>query len=274
MHQHPQPSGGPPNAVSDGQPEPAQPASRKARPKKTLPTNRVAFGKQLDVLHAHAVLSNEGEKPATNMEVAKMVGLNHATVSLVNPFFADVGLLVKSNGSYLPSREVIEFSRARQWGDEGAGRKLGRLLEESWFSKAILRSLAFSTTMSEEAAHRQLAQEASAGTEYRSQLAMLLGYMEEGGLIVRDGSQIQRAEPVSSTDRPPEPPTPAAPANRPPDIDTGALAAKGGVQFQVSVHVDMAEMAGWEPDRINAFFSGIAKALAAKGGLEQDDPAT
>ena len=31
------------------------------------------------------------------------------------------------------------------------------------------------------------------------------------------------------------------------------------VQFDVSVRVDMKEFAGWKPDRIAAFFSGIAQ---------------
>ena len=46
-------------------------------------------------------------------------------------------------------------------------------------------------------------------------------------------------------------------------------APEGLVQFAVSVRVDMAELSSWRPDRIAAFFAGIAQVLAAKGDVEQ-----
>ena len=32
----------------------------------------------------------------------------------------------------------------------------------------------------------------------------------------------------------------------------------------------MAEFAGWQPERISAFFSGVAQVLAAKGNVEKE----
>jgi hypothetical protein len=254
---------------------PSQPRNKKTRPKKTLPTDRIAFPKQLDILRAHAVLSNEGEKPATNMAVGDMVGMTHSTVSLANPFLADIGLLLKNNGGYLPSREAIEFSRANEWGDEQAGHKLAPRIRDAWFGKAILRSLSFSSTMEEDTALRQLAQEASATPEYRSQVALLLSYMETAGLIERDGSQVRKLDsgrpqaPSAPTETPaPVPQTPER-TSRPQGASGGP---EGGIQFQVSVNVDMAEMAGWDPERISKFFSGMAQVLAAKGEVEENSP--
>jgi hypothetical protein len=43
--------------------------------------------------------------------------------------------------------------------------------------------------------------------------------------------------------------------------------ASGAVAFQVSISVDMEEMSRWEPDRIAAFFSGLARVISAKKGL-------
>ena len=43
---------------------------------------------------------------------------------------------------------------------------------------------------------------------------------------------------------------------------------EGLVQFAVSVRVDMSELSTWSPDRIAAFFGGIAQVLAAKGKVE------
>lgn len=45
---------------------------------------------------------------------------------------------------------------------------------------------------------------------------------------------------------------------------------EGVVQFHISVRVDMGEFANWRPDRIAAFFGGIATVLAAKAAVEKD----
>ena len=44
----------------------------------------------------------------------------------------------------------------------------------------------------------------------------------------------------------------------------------GVIQFQIDVRVDLKEISGWRPDRIAAFFSGIAQVVAAKGQLEKN----
>ena len=42
------------------------------------------------------------------------------------------------------------------------------------------------------------------------------------------------------------------------------------VEFHVNVRVDMKEFGGWPPERIAAFFNGIAAVLAAKGAIERE----
>ena len=42
------------------------------------------------------------------------------------------------------------------------------------------------------------------------------------------------------------------------------------MQFNVSVKVNMQEFAGWQAERVTAFFNGIAQVLAAKGALEKE----
>ncbi len=51
---------------------------------------------------------------------------------------------------------------------------------------------------------------------------------------------------------------------------TFSMPAEGIVQFNISVKVNAQDFAGWSPDRITAFFGGIAQVLAAKGALERD----
>jgi hypothetical protein len=52
-------------------------------------------------------------------------------------------------------------------------------------------------------------------------------------------------------------------------VSTGFLTAGGRVQLHVNIDVSMDEMAGWTPDRISAFFAGLAQVLAAKKGTEE-----
>ena len=43
----------------------------------------------------------------------------------------------------------------------------------------------------------------------------------------------------------------------------------GTVNFNVSVRVEMTEFATWKPERIAAFFNGMAQVLAAKANVEK-----
>src|SRR5437867_10717172 len=68
------------------------------RPSKYLPTERITFAKQLDILRAWAAASGPAGKVATNDDVAEIVRMQPSTVSLANPFLASGGLIVKTDG--------------------------------------------------------------------------------------------------------------------------------------------------------------------------------
>ena len=53
------------------------------------------------------------------------------------------------------------------------------------------------------------------------------------------------------------------------NVQTALQSTDGGVTFNVNVQVDMAEFATWRPERISAFFRGIAEVLAAKADVEK-----
>jgi hypothetical protein len=44
--------------------------------------------------------------------------------------------------------------------------------------------------------------------------------------------------------------------------------AEGAVKLHISIKVDPREMRDWKPERIAAFFAGIAKILQAKNGMK------
>src|SRR5262249_40452892 len=118
-----------------------------------------------------------------------------------------------------------------------------------------------------------LAEASAAAPDYRPNLRMLVEFLEASGIVQREGNTIKIArapEAASATQD-------AAPIERdPPPIQrTSAVTTafsqptEGVVQFHVSVKVEMAEFANWRPDRIAAFFAGIAQVLAAKAAIEQ-----
>lgn len=252
------------------------PKPKGERPTKYLPTPRITFSKQLDILRAWAAASGPGGKVATNDNVAEIVKMNSSTISLANPFFASTGLLTKTDGGYIPSPEVMSFLRAYEWSPDTAAQKMAPLLANTWFAEELLSKLSFGQ-ITEEEAIQDLADAASASTEYRGQLLILLEYLAAAGLIQRDGTQVKKG-PVSSSamtavpsDAPPAKQESAAAAPEPSRKSIPSLfgTTEGAVNFNVSVRVDMAEFASWKPDRIAAFFSGMAQVLAAKADVEK-----
>src|SRR5215210_6833932 len=90
-----------------------RPTSKKRQPtratskSKILPTPRIAFARQMDLLRAYGNVGGHEGRPVSHVDVAPLVKIAASTASLANPFFADVGLLMRSDGGYTPSREVL-----------------------------------------------------------------------------------------------------------------------------------------------------------------------
>jgi len=248
----------------------------RSKPKKSLPSSRITFSKQIDILRAYAAISGPTCKPVTNTEVSEVVKMHPNTVSLLNGFFAENGFLQRADsGGYIPSQEVASFYHAYQWNPEIAAHKMAPLLRETWFAKTLLPLLSFRRA-SENEAVASLADAVSAGPEYKNQLQQLIDYLcvanivkKEGNdiLLVRDttmaGKQAEKATEQSLEPREKESARPA------PGMMFAPPTGDGVVQFHISVKVDMNEFAGWPAERISAFFSGIAQVLAAKGAVDK-----
>lgn len=251
-----------------------------ARPTKYLPTPRITFVKQLDILRAWAAASGPTGKVAANDAVAEIVKMQPSTVSLANPFFASAGLLTKTDGGYVPSSEVMSFLRAYEWSPETAAQKLAPTISKTWFAEELLSKLAFGPMNSDEAI-QDLADAANAAPEYRGQLEMLLEYLAAAGLIQLDGNQIKKgsvsvvnvSSAMAQADVPSQSKqeTTAAIETSRTMVPSLFGTTEGAVNFHVSVRVDMGEFANWKPDRIAAFFAGMAQVLAAKAKIETDD---
>jgi len=254
------------------------------RPSFALPTDRIAFPKQLDILRAFAIASGPTGKAVAISDVAAIVKMVPQSVSMCNGFFCAVELLGKSNGSgFVPAPEVVSFNRAYEWNPDIAAHKLAPKIGATWFGERLLPKVDFRPMQIDEAIS-DLADAASAGPDYKSQLRLLLDYMAAAGLILMDENRVtaSRSRPEAcgepSNGSPSTTTTTTSDPNQelcerremlPAKISTSFVQpTEGTVQFHVSVKVNMSEMEHWRPDRIASFFGGIAQVLAAKGAIE------
>jgi hypothetical protein len=247
-----------------------------SKPTKILPTDRLTVARQLDILRAYAAASEQGIKPAPVGEVAKVMKSALSTVSLANAFLASIGLIIRSDaGSYTPSADVIAFVQAYRWNKEKASHKLAPLLSAAWFGKALLPRLQFNP-IEEESAVTILAEASSASPEYKKELRMILDFLVAGGIVRREGKLIKlinESAMEASTPAPkPESPMDSLESpreNRDVIQSNFSQSPQDGVRFNISVNVSMADFANWKPDRLTAFFGGIAQVLAAKADVEK-----
>jgi hypothetical protein len=188
------------------------------RPRQQLPTARIAFPQQLNILRAYAAASGPDRRAVSNDEVAEIVKLSKTTVPLANPFFSATELIEKADGKYIPAKEVFDFAETFGWGgshEETAASELAPLIERTWFARALLPKLSFGSISKSEAL-TTLAKAAGVPPDNR-QLALLLEYLEAARLVSIDGDQIRGSNAQVKTEKAePEPVSvPAASATAP-----------------------------------------------------------
>ena len=250
--------------------DPKKLTKARPEPQEQLPTDRIAFDKQLKFLLAYAAASDNGAKAVSNEDVAGLVEMNASTVSLANAFFVKMGFLARSGREYTPAKEVLEFKLADEWDPEGAPAKLAPLVERSWFAQALRPKLQM-RPVDEVEAISDLAQRAMVTPDYKPQLKMLLNYLTRTGLVRQDGDKLtwirkghdtSESKPTPPTEKPRPSFGGGSHAEQPP------IGGQGGINFSVNIAVSAADIGRWSPERIQAFFSGLAAVLAAKAGME------
>jgi hypothetical protein len=225
----------------------------KNAPTQKLPTPRIAFQRQLEILRAYAAKSDEGKRSVTNEEVAGIVGMSKDTITLGNAFFADVGVLTRTEGGYLPAPEVVNYLRVHQWSPEKAAHELAPKLAETWFAKVLLPRLAVNKSMNEDEALTELAKASSAATSYKPQLETLLEYLEVAGLLVRDNGQLQTAGLFLGPEGPPKPPGDASAPSAPPAISGRTGPATGQLPLLVQGLLQQLPNDKWDRDGVEAW---------------------
>ena len=253
-----------------------KPNENRTKPTKQLPTERIAFHRQLELLRGFAVASGPSNSAVTNAKVASIVNLTPSTLSLANAFFTDVGFLQRTESGFIPANEVISYTRAHEWDADTAAYKLAPILRATWFFEAIRPKLDFHAREKQEVL-QEIADTCAAGKNHANRLGLLVEFLEAANLIACDGNMVRLVkenQQKSQSDTPAKgiQSEPAKPESKQPS-PTGFAPkpTEGAVNFHVSVKVDMDELSGWPADRIAAFFSGIAQVLAAKEAASEEE---
>src|SRR5206468_2208172 len=100
-----------PNVVPIRDEQPSETRSGKRRPGRSIPTDRMTFRKQVDSGRTFAIVHETTGSPVTNAEVAPLVKISEATITLTNPFFVQSGLLTRTKEGFIPSQELVAFKR-------------------------------------------------------------------------------------------------------------------------------------------------------------------
>jgi hypothetical protein len=251
------------------------------RPTKSLPTERIIVAKHFQILRAYAIKSGQERRSVRVAEVAEIVGMVTATVSLVNPFFVECGLLTKTSDGFAPSGDVFNYVRTLDFSPDNpqvALTKLATTMRRSWVGERLIPKLLFRPLMMDDAI-ADLAEAVSASAHYRPNLEACVQYLAAVGLVTIDESGLVAPTAIASgierviEPAPPLPPPPKNQVETPPPPDKTKVVhqenAAGAVSFSVNVSIDMKELATWPADRIASLFSGIAQVVAAKKGLPE-----
>ena len=266
------------DTAHESAPEPRNSKQKRARPKRPLPTSRVTFPKQLRCLVSYGLESRDGKASVGIAAVGKAVELHPSTVSLCNPFFVDAGFLSKTGrGAFMPSTEVLAMARAHEWNPDTAVEKLLPQLRDLWAVQALEPRLRLHPIDFDDAI-QILAEGVGAGPTHKVQLSIVLEYLCAAGVIRREGHQVSWV-PASPSTEPRELPEPepeeeqvtSTADNEPRETVPERTSGIGGVSFTVSIQVATEEISRWSPERITAFFGGLAQVLAAQRNGGGDD---
>src|SRR3984893_203978 len=215
------------------------------KPNKALPTVRIAFAKQLDLLRAYAAASGPTSRIVHLKDVAEIVQMSPTTIPLANPFFVDVRFVQRTEGQGMtPATELLEYAHAYEWDKETAAYKLAPLLAKTWFWDALLPRLSYQE-LSDDQAVTLLAEKSASGPPYKSQLRLILDYLEASGMVKRENGMVKMVKGGAPAVSMPSTELDNVPASRSEvkNASTGSVVTtnfnqkQGAVSFDISVRI-------------------------------------
>lgn len=162
---------------------------QKQRADRSLPTDRMSFEKQVEVLRCIAQMSVK--RPVTAEDLSAAVGLKGNRGGLSNRFFVDSGWVVTAGrGGYAAADPLQEYHRHLNVDPQdhhGARRYLANSARSSWYWEALEPMLEGGVRQT--LALHTLSREAGAN-DHTHQLQLILEWLEWLGLIRREGDLV------------------------------------------------------------------------------------
>lgn len=173
---------------------PPPPAPKRVKLTQTLPTDRISFAKQTEIIRAFAAAYDKNGAPVSNDDVGRFVDLAGSTVSQCNALLIDLGILQRAEaGKFTPTAPAMEYFKLHQFSPDRAWSKLSPLIEKSWFGQELIAKLKF-RAIEESEAVTDLALASNAEKGYEAQLKLAIEWLVQVGLAVREGSQLRIAQ--------------------------------------------------------------------------------
>lgn len=209
-------------------------------------------------------------------EVAKLAELHTSTVSMCNAFFVAAGLLTRDGKGFIPSRAVIDYTLAQnEWQDPNAGLKLAADLEKTWFSDKLRIALQAKGKLSLPDALQLLGEGAGVSKEYEPQLRTLIEYAKIAGLVQEDGDGLRlRGKSGASSGAGAAPAVAQRNRSVSGSSDGGGGATgggSGGINVNLNLSVTMADMAGWDVEKVKEFMFALMT-LQRLAAVTKEDP--
>jgi hypothetical protein len=161
----------------------------KPRSEHPLPSDRLTFDKQRDVLLAIAQMGGSVKRAVTAEECSAAVGLKGGTGGLSNRFFCDAGWVdFAGRGNYAPSDALVEYYRQTSidpTSEMTAREHLRATMKSAWFW-GVLEPLLGPGGLRRNLAVMQLSK-AAGTTDHTPQLHLILEWVEWVGLVRREG---------------------------------------------------------------------------------------
>lgn len=160
--------------------------------KHPLPSPRISFERQFEVLRAYVAASKDGKEAVGYNDFGKLT-VSPTNVSGNNKFFEHLTLIAKAEGApgkYVPTKDAIQICKDFAWKKEDNVRSiLADLISRSWFGESAKTLLATRGRVTENDLLAQLGYDSGADPEkHMASLKVLVEYLKFSGLIrLEDG---------------------------------------------------------------------------------------
>jgi hypothetical protein len=165
----------------------------RTRARKSLPTDRLKFEAQIELLQRFGRISGSQKRLVTTEEVARAQKVSANTAGLNNGFFVDAGWLQKQGrGHFIATDALLKYVQKVQFDTENAAAAAALLAEtmrNSWYWQSLANQVGNGGLPRGEALVI-LSTEAGAGQEYKVQLDHVLNWLQYVGLIRLDEKMV------------------------------------------------------------------------------------